>query len=138
MIAGAAGGAAGGAGRRGAGRARATLDLSRVAMQPGSAQGFGLLGPDKVPTFLLPANPVSALVVFEVIVRPLLRVMLGRAEPLPPHGVRRGTLDRSPRPPGRRQFLRGQLLRDDERRLPGAHSAAAAPTCWPRWPRRTA
>ena len=42
-------------------------------MQPGSAQGFGLLGDDRVPTFLLPANPVSALVVFEVIVRPMRR-----------------------------------------------------------------
>lgn len=89
------------------------MDLSRVAMQPGSAQGFGLLGPDKVPTFLLPANPVSALVVFEVIVRPLLRIMLGRRNPYR-RTVMARTLEHIDSPAGRRQFLRGQLMRDDQ------------------------
>ena len=89
------------------------LDLSRVAMQPGSAQGFGLLGPDRVPTFLLPANPVSALVVFEVIVRPVLRIMLGRRNPYR-RTVMARTLEPITSPAGRRQFLRGQLMRDDE------------------------
>ena len=89
------------------------LDLSRVAMQPGSAQGFGLLGPDRVPTFLLPANPVSALVVFEVIVRPVLRIMLGRRNPYR-RTVMARTLEPITSPVGRRQFLRGQLMRDDE------------------------
>src|SRR5207248_74912 len=49
------------------------IDTTRVAMHPGSVQGFGRLGPDSVPTFLLPGNPMSALVVFEVLVRPLIR-----------------------------------------------------------------
>src|SRR5690606_2933704 len=49
------------------------LDVRRIAMHPGSVQGFGRLGPDAVPTFLLPANPMSALVVFEVMIRPLIR-----------------------------------------------------------------
>lgn len=89
------------------------LDLTRVAMQPGSAQGFGLLGPDKVPTFLVPSNPVSALVVFEVIVRPVLRVMLGRRNPYR-RTVTARTLSPIVSPEGRRQFLRGQLMRDDE------------------------
>ena len=89
------------------------LDLIRVAMQPGSAQGFGLLGTDRVPTFLLPANPVSALVVFEVMVRPMLRVMLGRRNPFR-RTVNARTLEPITSPAGRRQFLRGQLMRDDE------------------------
>ena len=89
------------------------LDLTRVGMQPGSAQGFGLLGPDRVPTFLLPANPVSALVVFEVIVRPALRVMLGRSNPYR-RTVTARTLEPISSPFGRRSFLRGQLMRDDE------------------------
>ena len=89
------------------------LDLTRVSMQPGSAQGFGLLGPDRVPTFLLPANPVSALVVFEVIVRPALRVMLGRRNPYR-RTVTARTLEPISSPFGRRSFLRGQLMRDDE------------------------
>ena len=89
------------------------IDQTRVAMQPGSAQGFGLLGPDRVPTFLLPANPVSALVVFEVMVRPLLRVMFGRRNPYR-RTVTARTLEPIASPAGRRQFLRGQLLRDDD------------------------
>lgn len=89
------------------------IDTTRVAMQPGSSQGFGLLGADRVPTFLLPANPVSALVVFEVIVRPVLRLMLGRRNPYR-RTVTARTLAPVSSPPGRRQFLRGQLMRDDD------------------------
>ena len=36
------------------------IDTTRVAMHPGSVQGFGLLGEERIPAFLLPANPVSA------------------------------------------------------------------------------
>ncbi|MTD12588.1 molybdopterin molybdenumtransferase [Nakamurella sp. YIM 132087] len=89
------------------------LDVERVAMQPGSAQAFGRLGPDQVPTFLLPANPVSALVVFEVMVRPMLRVMLGRRNPYR-RTVTARTLEPISSPVGRRQFLRGQLMRDED------------------------
>jgi molybdopterin molybdotransferase len=89
------------------------LDVTRVAMHPGSAQGFGRLGPDAVPTFLLPANPMSALVVFEVFVRPLIRAALGKRNP-----YRRAVSARLLSPlsstKGRRGFLRGQLLRDAE------------------------
>ncbi|QFZ16622.1 molybdotransferase-like divisome protein Glp [Saccharothrix syringae] len=87
------------------------LDCTRVAMHPGSVQGFGRLGPDAVPTFLLPANPMSALVVFEVLVRPLIRAALGKRNP-----YRRVISARLLSPltstKGRRGFLRGQLLRD--------------------------
>jgi molybdopterin molybdotransferase len=89
------------------------IDLTRVAMQPGSAQGFGVLGTERVPVLLLPSNPVSALVVFEVIVRPLIRVMLGRPNPYR-RTVTARTLTPITSPAGRRQFLRGQLMRDDE------------------------
>jgi molybdopterin molybdotransferase len=89
------------------------LDLTRVSMQPGSAQGFGRLGPDSVPTFLLPINPVSALVVFEVMVRPVVRVMLGRRNPYR-RTVTARTLEPISSPEGRRQFLRGQLMRDED------------------------
>ncbi|SDK55276.1 molybdopterin molybdotransferase [Actinopolyspora mzabensis] len=89
------------------------LDTTRVAMHPGSTQGFGRLGPDRVPTFLLPANPVSALVVFEVLIRPLLRSALGKANP-----HRRSITAELVSPvsstKGRRGFVRGRLLRDAE------------------------
>jgi molybdopterin molybdotransferase len=87
------------------------IDGSRVAMHPGSVQGFGRLGPDKVPTFLLPGNPVSALVLFEVLVRPLIRTTLGRNDP-----QRRRITARLLSPvnsiAGRRGYLRGRLLRE--------------------------
>ena len=58
------------------------MEVTRIAMHPGSVQGFGQLGPEGVPVFLLPANPVSALVVFEVMVRPLIRLSLGKRQPM--------------------------------------------------------
>jgi molybdopterin molybdotransferase len=88
------------------------IDMTRVAMHPGSAQGFGRLGPDSVPTFLLPANPMSALVVFEVLIRPLIRAARGTRNP-----HRRMVSARLLSPiastKGRKGFLRGQLLRDE-------------------------
>lgn len=88
------------------------LEVERVAMHPGSVQGFGQLGRDEVPTFLLPSNPVSALVVFEVMVRPLIRIALGRRQPM-----RRIVSARTVAPitsiEDRKGFLRGQLMRDE-------------------------
>ncbi len=56
-----------------------TVEFMRVAMQPGKPQGFGHLG-DNVPIFCLPGNPVSALVSFEVFVRPAIRKLLGKRQ----------------------------------------------------------
>ena len=88
------------------------VDVSRIAMHPGSVQGFGLLGDDKIPTFLLPSNPVGALVVFEVMVRPLIRLALGKRNP------RRAVTARAVGPiesaEKRRGYIRGQLMRDRE------------------------
>ena len=89
------------------------MEVTRVAMHPGSVQGFGQLGAEGVPTFLLPTNPVSALVVFEVMVRPFIRLSLGKRQ-----AIRRMIRARSLAPiasvPGRKGFLRGQLLRDQD------------------------
>ena len=77
VIAGAVGGAAAESVRSVLGEL-GEMEVTRIAMHPGSVQGFGQLGPEGVPVFLLPANPVSALVVFEVMVRPLIRLSLGK------------------------------------------------------------
>jgi molybdopterin molybdotransferase len=91
------------------------LDTTRVAMHPGSSQGFGRLGPDRVPTFLFPSSPATALLLFEVLVRPLLRLALGRPDP-----HRRTVRARLTSPVGsvrgRRGYLRGRLLRDQTTR----------------------
>ncbi|RSM82548.1 molybdopterin molybdenumtransferase MoeA [Kibdelosporangium aridum] len=88
------------------------IDMTRVAMHPGSVQGFGRLGQDAVPTFVLPANPMSALVVFEVLVRPLIRAAQGKRNPRR-RLVSARLLSPIASTKGRKGFLRGQLLRDE-------------------------
>lgn len=91
------------------------LDVDRVAMHPGSVQGFGLLGPDRVPTFLLPANPVSALVIFEVMIRPLIRTALGRRQVLR-RVITARSVEEISSPPGRWSYIRGSLMRTEDGR----------------------
>jgi molybdopterin molybdotransferase len=54
------------------------VEFLKVAMQPGSAQGFGYIGPDSTPVFVLPGNPVGALLSFDLFVRPLIRRLMGQ------------------------------------------------------------
>ncbi len=112
VIAGAVGGAAA-EGVRSVLAELGDMEVTRVAMHPGSVQGFGQLGRDGVPTFLLPANPVSALVVFEVMVRPLIRLSLGKRQPMR-RIVQARTLSPITSVAGRKSFLRGQLMRDQD------------------------
>src|SRR6266576_2172286 len=55
------------------------IKLWRIAMRPGAPVGFGLLG--ETPWIGLPGNPVSAMVTFELFVRPAIRRMLGHRLP---------------------------------------------------------
>lgn len=55
-----------------------TMEFTKVAMQPGKPQGFGVAG--GMLLFGLPGNPVSAAVSFEVFVRPALLSLHGRSE----------------------------------------------------------
>ena len=83
-------------------RAGAELHLWQVSMRPGKPITFGTWGGR--PIFGLPGNPVSAMVTFELFVRPALRRMAGfraihrlrlRARalaPIPNPGFRRGYL----------------------------------------------
>lgn len=49
----------------------------QVAIKPAKPLAFGRLGERRVPVFGLPGNPVSALVSYELFVRPALRAMAG-------------------------------------------------------------
>src|SRR2546429_6606840 len=55
------------------------IKLWRIAMRPGAPVGFGLLGGK--PWIGLPGNPVSAMVTFELFVRPAIRRLLGHRLP---------------------------------------------------------
>jgi molybdopterin molybdotransferase len=55
------------------------LKAWRLRMRPGAPVGFGLLG--DLPWIGLPGNPVSAMVTFELFVRPAIRKMQGHGRP---------------------------------------------------------
>ncbi|MGX9293377.1 gephyrin-like molybdotransferase Glp [Tsukamurella paurometabola] len=84
----------------------------KVAMQPGMPQGCGTVGFDdgaRVPFVTFPGNPVSALVSFEVFLRPALRAAMG----LPDRSRRAARLaEPVDSIPGKRQYLRGLLTRN--------------------------
>jgi len=65
----------------------------KVEMRPGKPLFFGTLDRPNAPprspgprtlVFGLPGNPVSALVCFELFIRPAIRALKGRSDPLPP------------------------------------------------------
>ena len=87
-------------------RLGATLHLWRVSMRPGKPITFGSLG--ERPVFGLPGNPVSAMVTFELFVRPALRKMAGHARLTRPT-VHARALAPIPNPGSRRGYLRVSL-----------------------------
>lgn len=85
------------------------VEFVKVAMQPGMPQGAGRIG--DTPIVTLPGNPVSALVSFEVFVRPVLRAAMGLPHA---HRPRRDAVltEACSSPRGKRQFRRGVLDAD--------------------------
>jgi molybdopterin molybdotransferase len=96
-----------------------TLDFWRVQMRPGSPFSFGVLArPERDPllVFGLPGNPVSALVTFEVLVKPAIRRMLGRAAVYPP-ALRVRAAETIGSKTGLVHFLRVRLTREHDGRV---------------------
>ncbi|GAB3129917.1 molybdopterin molybdotransferase MoeA [Tsukamurella serpentis] len=87
--------------------------FTKVAMQPGMPQGCGTvdLGGVSTPFVTFPGNPVSAMVSFEVFLRPALRAVMGLPDRprvrLPLEGEVQST-------PGKRQYFRGCLIRTED------------------------
>jgi molybdopterin biosynthesis enzyme len=48
-----------------------------VAIESSGRHNFGTIGPDKVPVVTLPGDPIAAYISFELLVRPMIRTMLG-------------------------------------------------------------
>ena len=57
-----------------------TVRTERLAVEPGGSVSFGRIGFDDTVYFGLPGDPASALVAFELLVRPALRRMLGSTQ----------------------------------------------------------
>jgi len=91
-----------------------------VHMKPGYPLAFGTFAPERGPlVFGLPGNPVSAMVTFELFVRPALLKMGGRRAWFRP--AVDAVLDEALRKkPGRTHFVRVSL----ERRADGLHAAS--------------
>lgn len=106
------------------------IDTTRVAMHPGSVQGFGLLGENQAPVFLLPSNTVSSLVIFEMFIRPVVRMSLGKRSSQR-RLVRARALNHVGSKVGRRGYIRARLMRDAQTQdylvegLGGANGAPA-------------
>jgi len=105
-------------------RLGAELHLWQVAMRPGKPITFGSLGAR--PVFGLPGNPVSAMVTFELFVRPALRKMAGYRTLHRPT-IRARALAPIPNPGRRRGYLRVTLTPGDRgygARLTGEQGSA--------------
>ncbi len=79
------------------------LELWRVAMKPGKPLAFGHIG--KTLFFGLPGNPVSAMVTFELFVRPVIQKMLGKSATHRPL-VQATLTEPIAHEPGRREYVR--------------------------------
>lgn len=91
-----------------------SIDLWRVAIQPGKPFAFGIApgpGGEAVLLFGLPGNPVSSYVTFELFVRPAIRRLAGLTDVLRPSepGVLQEATTKSG---GRRAYLRVEVERD--------------------------
>ncbi len=90
---------------------RGTLSLWRVNLRPGKPLAFGDFS--GVPFFGLPGNPVSALVTFDIFVRPALLKLLGvPTDATPQRMAETGEVMHSD---GRRTYARVKLIRQAER-----------------------
>ena len=97
-----------------------TLDLWRVAVQPGKPLAFGRAirpGGDML-FFGLPGNPVSSFVTFELFARPVLRALAGRRDPRGRPVVRARLAEAVSKAPERGAFLR-VILEPDVTRAGG-------------------
>ena len=96
-----------------------TIELWRVAVQPGKPFAFGTAPPARtagppVLLFGLPGNPVSTFVTFELFVRPAIRRLAGhRDDLLSGPSIGPSSASRSRKSHGRRAFVRVIAERDE-------------------------
>jgi molybdopterin molybdotransferase len=84
----------------------------QVAIRPAKPFAFGRLAESGTPVFGLPGNPVSAMVIFEHIVRPALRRLGGHRMLHRPTVAATAAHDLTRRPDGKLHFLRAQVSLD--------------------------
>ncbi|SDT76200.1 molybdopterin molybdotransferase MoeA [Actinoplanes derwentensis] len=85
------------------GPGRGTVEFIDVALSPGTSLGFGTVGGEEVPVVCLPGEPGAALIGFEVLARPVIRLLAG-AEPVFRPGIKAHLLETVSSPGGLREF----------------------------------
>ncbi|MFN8529844.1 MAG: gephyrin-like molybdotransferase Glp [Anaerolineae bacterium] len=99
------------------------LSFWRINLRPGKPLAYGRVG--EVPFFGLPGNPVSAMVTFEVFVRPVLLKLAGRTDQ--PQTIQAALAEDIPAD-GRRTYFRVTLQAEKDRwiaHLTGTQSSGA-------------
>jgi molybdopterin biosynthesis enzyme len=82
-----------------------------VAIDSSGRHNFGTIGPDKVPVVTLPGDPIAAYISFELLVRPMIRTMLGAStihRPSVKARLEKGLTSTE----GVRSYVRGHLSED--------------------------
>lgn len=88
-----------------------SIHMWKVAMKPGRPLAFGRI--DKAWFFGLPGNPVSVMVTFYQFVQPALRKMAGESGPVIPTAIPVKCVSRLNKRPGRVEYQRGVLEREE-------------------------
>jgi molybdopterin molybdotransferase len=89
-----------------------TMRWMQVAIRPAKPLAFGLLASSGTPVFGLPGNPVSAMVSFELFVRPALRAMGGHRSLHRPVVRAMADVDLDRRSDGKLHLLRARVTLD--------------------------
>jgi molybdopterin biosynthesis enzyme len=82
-----------------------------IAIDSSGRHNFGTIGPDKTPVITLPGDPIAAYISFELLVRPMIRTMLGAStihRPSVKARLEKGLSSTS----GVRSYVRGILSED--------------------------
>ena len=107
----------------------------QVAIRPAKPFAFGVLADSGMPVFGLPGNPVSAMVSFELFVRPALRLPGRPSRPASTRCRRHADVDLHRTADGKLHLLRAQVTLDDRGRGGSARPTARSPTNSTPWPR---
>ena len=91
-----------------------TIDL---AIESSGRHNYGTIGPDKVPVVTLPGDPIAAYISVELVVRPMIRTMLGAATIHRP-SVKAKLEKPLTSPDGQRSYVRGILSEDGKSIIP--------------------
>jgi molybdopterin molybdotransferase len=94
-------------------RSGGTMRWMQVAIRPAKPFAFGTLAGPGTPVFGLPGNPVSAMVSFELFVRPGVRRMSGHRVLHRPVVTAGTEVDLPRQPDGKIHFVRARLFLDD-------------------------